>query len=232
MSVSARTLFSLLAIGLTSACVADGVTSAPASPDDLRVLAGKARAIPQARLTFYPTMPDNNTPTAVVGDGRLANGGPSSGNPSVYEGGVCGVKADIQWDYQQASGWGDLVFDPDDGARCTGGARKLNITGFGLVGPSMNFREIMQLAVDSSRVHQLNMSVAAGGCARVQYRDDVGSTVRVTRLSDDPSTGRRSWRAESGGSHLAACDVSTKGGYQFTGTTYYLPMHVLIEDIR
>ena len=129
---------------------------------------------------------------------------------------------------------GDAVFYLASESSFCGTARQLDIQldNFGLLSPMMNFREIMQVGDGGSRSHQLNMSVAAGGCSRLQYRTDVGSAVKVTRLSGNSTGVPGTWRAESEGTHVVACDITVKGKLQYSGTSYYLPMHMLIEEVR
>ena len=234
MSRQFPALLSLLTITAMSACSPDHVTSARAVDPDLPVSTARAPrpSDSRARYTFYATMPDEAaTPTGVRGDNRLANGESANGGASVYEGGICGVLSNIFWYDTGGSQSGDAIMATADGTPC-GTARMLNYQGFGLFAMRMNFREIMQLGEGGSRSHQLNMAVAVGGCTRLQYRADVGSAVKVTRLSGNSTGVLGSWRAESEGTHEAACDVTVKGKLQYSGVSYYLPMHVLIEEVR
>jgi hypothetical protein len=229
-----RFFLSLALLSTITACANDRVTGVAATANDQDALFAAATSDPdsKARYTFYLVMPDDAHPTGIVGDNRLADGSSANAGASVYEGGKCGVHGKIFWYDQSLSESGDAVLDPDKNRATCGAARKLNIAPFGAVGPSMNFAAIMQLTGTESRDHQLNMTLYIKGCERLMYTAEVGSAVRVTRLSGDATGTPGSWRAESVGNHRAGCYNSSKYGYKYSGVWYYLTMNVLIEELR
>jgi hypothetical protein len=227
-----RFLPSILFLSVAAACSSETSTVAGPRREADEALTAKAGSSTErrARYTVYLTMPGGEA-TGFRGDGRLADGTSSAGGPSVYEGGVCGVHGVIFWGGTNFGG--DAVLDPDkDRAPHCAPARKLDIGPLGLVGPHVNFRAIMQLEVGQSRSHQLTMTPGLSNCYALRYGADVGSWVDVTRLSGSPDGEPGVWRAVSGGSHIAGCYSFNKGVYTYTGPDYYLPMHVLIEEVR
>jgi hypothetical protein len=220
-----RIIWSTIPVLLLSAC-ADSTTGPVAA--SARPSFAKSSPEPNAAFTVYLTMSDGITPTHVFGDGRLANGAPAP-DSSIYQGGLCGVKALI---FVSASG--DAVLDPAGASGPCGARRSLSFDfGSGVVSyaPFVNVHAVVQLQLGESRPDDIRFTnMGAPGCDALRYSgpSDGTSSMRVTRTANplDPNV----WTMESEPPHIAGCYAFSKGQYRFV-QAYVMPVHFEIRQL-
>jgi hypothetical protein len=227
---------------LCVACAADPVSPSPRFAE--APLSRAAGTDSRAQWFFRRTLLDGVTPTRLYGDGRALDGSaladPAT-EASGYDGEAqCGVRATINWYSGTSSASGDAFFGPTGGtsALCQSVPRSITVeTGTSILSTAWTTRiqQVMQLAVGAGRI-QDNMWTPAEGiadCARLRYSvAELGSGVRVTRVSGSSSAVAGRWTVESQGTHLAGCYNFTKGTQlTHTGPDFYLPFSATIVEV-
>jgi hypothetical protein len=187
----------------------------------------------------------------VTGDGRN-RAGQTSETLNEYQGNYCGVDATI-WDQKGESGTldpdTDLRYDAATMATACGAARQMALylgtatstgTSATWVGPHFFFDAIWNLAPGESRVQPMTFGTQQVVCQLKFDSNYAGaSPIRLTRLPDVQATNgsgqivtAREWRAESQGSHAAAClRLQPNGKYVDTGIRYFLPFSVTVTQV-
>jgi len=187
----------------------------------------------------------------IRGDGRNRTG-QASGILNEYQGNFCGVEAWIA-DGRGESGTldpdTDVRYDPSTMSAACGTARQMalylgtatSIGGFPTwVGPHFFVDGIWALTPGQTRVQPMRFGTQQVVCLLEFDSQYAGAAdIRVTRLPDVQTTNgagqmviARQWRAESQGTHVAAClQPKPHGGYADTGTRYFLPFSVLITQV-
>ncbi len=173
-------------------------------------------------ITAAPPSNGNTYATWAVDD--LA--GLSSDGGGLYVNNVCGVETTI---FAVASG--DAILNVPSGRNS---CRSLSVNLGGSYGVRsawfVNVRQVIQLVAGNSRLQDLRIYVnGLKQCTWVEYNLTTGSQILVTAGTD--GLGRRTWTAESTGSHAAGCYKSSKGGYAWDGIVRSVPMRVTITQL-
>jgi hypothetical protein len=152
----------------------------------------------------------------------------------------CGVRGTINWYNSSPPASGDAFFGPTGGttALCQDDPRSISMdTGAGVIAAAWTttIQQVMQLAIGQSRIQDHMWGPANGilNCARLRYSiADLGSGVKVTRVSGTTSRVAGTWIVESQGTHIAGCYNFTKGStLTHTGPDFYLPLSVTIVEV-
>lgn len=177
---------------------------------------------PLAIWRFHSVLSDAETRSALRGDGRLADG--STGEPSTYQGEVCGVRAKIH----VSNGGGDAVLDPDavrKKAKSCGDARSIVIDADGTThegGAFVNALGIWWMAAGDSEPRKVVFDdTGVAGCERLIFE-----SARITRTAESP--GR--WTVETEGDHAASCQTKSGPRYEDNGTRT-LPFSAEVEEV-
>jgi hypothetical protein len=204
---------------------------------------------PNARWVWHTTMSDN-TASRIFGDGRLESGASAGGADSRYEGGKCGVLAQIR---PGADGYGgDAPFDPDHAtapADC-GGKREII---FNLSAPELGGNAATRSVADTW-VHRLNRmdvgdtvyrtltinNVPHARCTSIQYGVPNSSAALLDdRILSTDSTNTAviahrvsatEWTLESINNGQAQCSYMVKNR-KHEGATVNLPFRVTITQV-
>jgi hypothetical protein len=219
---------------------------------------GNVDTDPRAVWEISGTLLDG-TSSGLLGDGRDADGNPSTTGVSEYRGDRCGVNAKIfatDW----GSGSGDAVLQPVEvpltGQLC-GAERTLRARLSGGTVRSiefMNMKCLMQLvpgwsgaacphpdtSVDPNDptvgYYPIGADVPDRACGRLRWNPEVAGgaasgNVRVTYLGTTGPNGTRQWRAETQPPHAAGCYTWRKGDYVWNGVTHTVPFRIVITEI-
>ena len=230
-------------------CALGACTDSPSAPRVDRSTPAFAKAVSGAidsrtQWFFHRRLSDGTTATKLYGDGRWLDG-TSVANPvtdsSGYDGEVqCSVRATINWYKSSPPPTGDAFFGPEGSSSplCQNSARRLTAD-IGAVPLSVAWttfvREIMQVAIGQSRTQDQGWGPvdAIANCGRLRYSlADLGSGVKVTRVSGNTSRIAGTWVVESQGTHTAGCYGDGKGNtLVHTGPDFYLPFRVTIVEV-
>lgn len=226
------------------ACVSDPLEPAPLAGDVS--LARSSGTDSRVQWFLQPTLLDGVTVTRMYGDGRALDGSQladPAAEASGYDGEAqCGVRGSINWYSATQNASGDAFFGPTGGssALCQNMPRSITVeigTGVLMTAWTTTIHQLMQLAVGQGRSQDDMWTPAEGiaNCARLRYSiADLGSGVRVTRVSGSTARVAGTWTVESRGSHLAGCYNFTKGTtLTHTGPDFYVPFSAtLVEVLR
>ena len=232
----------LMTLCLVGAC--SETPSAPKARSSAPLFAKAASGVDsRAQWFFHRLMSDGLTATRLYGDGRRLDGTAviNSTDDSEYDGEAqCSVRATINWYKSSPPPSGDAFFGPTGGTTslCQNTPRTVSVDTSGgviAVAWTTTIQQVMNLAIGQSRIQDDMWTPAEGipNCARLRYSiADLGSGVKVTRVSGNTSRVAGTWTVESQGTHVAGCYNFTKGStLTHTGPDFYLPLSVTIVEV-
>lgn len=193
--------------------------------------AASARANPNTVWQFYSQV-DDATAAGITGDGLGVSGTApaAAGSTGDYEGGKCGVRAQLQL----VSGSGDATMDADMDASSKSKCPRRTVvysSASGLVqadpAPFTNARDVYALSASGATnggSGVMQWTINQPGCERLRFEG-----VLIVRVGPSaPAKGQWEVRTTN---HTAICLQAVGSSYEETTETYVLPYRILITEI-
>ncbi len=239
----------VLALVLASVLTACGDGGTPTAPGAAVPMVARASSTSNPTATFTFSAPiAGSLGGAYSGDGRAANGSPSTDGTSTYAGGQCGVTSAIN----VTSGTGDATMQPQGNStqarQCPGGPRTITLSfGQPIAGTAVsgtgsvtfvNLRNVTGVSSTTSRSMGNNVS-GVSSCGTLKYGIEVNgsyqpltTTINGTTVTSYPlqvsQVSANTWSAASvadpsTGEHVAICQTTVQNKIVYTGA-YDLPL--------